>query len=227
MAMPITTDAMALLKLLQLASPALPVGAFGYSEGLETLNYQGKLDSVAPLRHWLSQELAYGGVRLEVAIAHRAYQNYHHPEQLRYWNHWLTAARETEELRQQSLQMGRALARLAESLHPELIPTLKVCSPCHFAIAFGILAAHWQIPLEMALMGYLQSWVNNLITAAIKLIPLGQTEGQALLLDLSEQISLSVNPILEWSDEQLCVSGWGVSLASMQHETLYTRLFRS
>jgi urease accessory protein len=227
MATPITTNATALLKLLQLASPALPVGAFGYSEGLETLSYQGQLTSVEPLRHWLHQELTHGGVRLDAAMAHRAHQNHTNPEQLQYWNHWLTAARDTEELRQQSLQMGRALARLAENLHPELIPTLKPCFPCHFAIAFGLLAAHWQIPADMALIGYLQSWTHNLITAALKLIPLGQTEGQALLLDLSEQISLSASEILEWSDEQLVVSGWGVSLASMQHETLYTRLFRS
>ncbi|MEM9905055.1 MAG: urease accessory protein UreF [Cyanobacteria bacterium P01_D01_bin.44] len=225
---PAQEDAQALLRLLQLASPALPVGAFSYSEGLETLTYQGYLKTMADLEHWITQELQYGAVRLEAAIALRAHRYSLDPAQLRYWNQWLSAVRETDELRQQSEQMGRALARLLANLHPALQPTLTACgTPCNFAIAFGLAAARWQIAESSMVLGYLQSWATNLVNAAVKLVPLGQTEGQALLLSLTPTLAYTANSILTLEDHQLASSGWGVAIASMQHETLYSRLFRS
>ncbi|NEP18518.1 MAG: urease accessory protein UreF [Leptolyngbya sp. SIO4C1] len=218
----------ALLRLLQLASPALPVGAFSYSEGLETLTQQQRLPSAEALTHWLTQELQVGAVPLEAAIALRIHQSFHQPDRLRYWNTWLLAARETAELRQQSTQMGRALCRLLAQLHPELAPTIAACgTPCNFATAFAIAAAHWQISAETTVLAYLQSWAANLISAAVKLIPLGQTGGQAVLLSLTGAIADTTQTVLQLDDAQLTSSGWGAVLASMQHETLYTRLFRS
>ena len=226
--MAITIDDRALLKLLQLTSPALPVGAFSYSEGLETLVVQGYLTDSDTLRHWLTQELRYGGVRLDVAIATRAHQNLHNPEQLTYWNQWLTASRDTAELRQQSWQMGRALVRLVHTLHPELQPTFAACgNPCNFAVAFGIVAAHWQVDVHTMALGYLQSWAANLIGAAVKLVPLGQTDGQGCLLQLIPELQTAAAAIVPLEDDELYVSGWGSAIASMRHETLYTRLFRS
>lgn len=226
--MAITIDDQALLKLLQLTSPALPVGAFSYSEGLETLVGQGCLTDRTSMQNWLIQELHYGAVRLEGAIATRSYQNLHQPARLAYWNQWLTASRDTVELRQQSWQMGRALVRLAQNLHPELQPTFKACgAPCNFAVAFGIIAAHWQIDTHTMVLGYLQSWATNLIGAAVKLVPLGQTDGQICLLQLVPELSQAAEQIVTLRDDELWVSGWGGAIASMQHETLYTRLFRS
>ncbi|MBT9314764.1 urease accessory protein UreF [Leptothoe spongobia] len=226
--MAITIDEQALLKLLQLTSPALPVGAFSYSEGLETLVMQGYLLDSATLYSWLVQELRYGGVRLDVAIATRAHHHYQNPEQLRYWNDWLTASRDTAELRQQSWQMGRAFVRLGQKLHPELQPTFTACgTPCNFSVAFGIIAAHWQIDIHTMALGYLQSWAANLIGAAIKLVPLGQTDGQMCLLQLIPELKTAAECIVQLQDDQLYVSGWGGAIASMHHETLYTRLFRS
>ncbi|MEM9485753.1 MAG: urease accessory protein UreF [Cyanobacteria bacterium P01_F01_bin.116] len=226
--MAINIDDTALLKLLQLTSPALPVGAFSYSEGLEMLVVQGYLTDSHALRHWLIQELRYGSVRLDVAIATRTHNNLHNPDQLAYWNQWLTASRDTAELRQQSWQMGRALVRLAQKLHPEMIPTFTACgNPCNFAVAFGIMAAHWQIDSHTMALGYLQSWAANLIGAAVKLVPLGQTDGQICLLDLIPDLRAAVESIVELRDDELYVSGWGGAIASMHHETLYTRLFRS
>jgi urease accessory protein len=129
---------------------------------------------------------------------------------LAYWNHWLSAARETQELRQQSWQMGRSLIRLLETLHPELQPILTTCGkPCNFAVAFAITAAHWQIPLDAMLLGYLQSWATNLINAAVKLVPLGQTEGQQLLLTLSPELVATAATLSTLPDSQLATSGWG------------------
>lgn len=140
----------------------------------------------------------------------------------------MSAARETEELRQQSWQMGRSLVRLLLELQPQLAALLNdVSNPCNFAIAFGIAATHGNIALSHALLGYLHSWATNLITAGVKLIPLGQTAGQKLLLELKINLNCTTEEILALEDDNLSSCGWGVALASMAHEIQYTRLFRS
>ncbi|HEY9880674.1 MAG TPA: urease accessory protein UreF [Leptolyngbyaceae cyanobacterium] len=225
-----TSNSQSLLKLLQLASPALPVGAFSYSEGLETLVDSGVVQSPESVHHWITQELRYGAVRLEAAMVVRSHHAFTARDfsALHYWNRWLSAVRETEELRLQSWQMGRGLTRMVEQIEPDLRDAISnVGTPCNFAIAFGFTAAHWQIDLESSVLGYLQSWATNLINAAIKLVPLGQTSGQQLLLKIYPTLAEASQEILVLQDDQLETSGWGLSLASMQHETLYSRLFRS
>ena len=233
MDMPIYSDR--ILSLLQLASPALPVGAYSYSEGLETLVDTGTIKDEQSLKHWLNQELCYGSIRLEAAVMLRAYNAavVVDPEALAYWNNWLSAVRETEELRQQSWQMGRSLMRLLLELQPletqyPLHSVNAPGNPCNFAIAFGIAAAYWGVDApSSALLGYLHSWATNLVTAGVKLIPLGQTSGQKLLLELHANIGVATQEILVLEDEDLNSCGWGLALASMAHETQYTRLFRS
>ncbi|MEH1903886.1 MAG: urease accessory protein UreF [Nostoc sp.] len=219
-----------LLSILQLASPALPVGAYSYSEGLEMLVENGTIANQIHLKHWLKAELLCGAIRLEAAVMVRSEQaaKMGDVESLCRWNLWLSAARETEELRASSWQMGRSLIQLLGKLEPQIMPIANtVGNPCNFAIAFGIAVAHWQISIKAALLGYLHSWASNLITAGVKLIPLGQTAGQQLLLDLQPLLSAAALEILALEDDQLACCSWGLSLASMQHETQYTRLFRS
>ncbi|WP_242031987.1 urease accessory protein UreF [Microcoleus sp. FACHB-672] len=227
---PFMLNNLALLNLLQLASPTLPVGAYSYSEGLETLVSNGTIDSRQSLENWILHSLKSGGIRLEAAMMVRAYRaaEVGDLDGLKYWNAWATAARETEELRQQSLQMGSALNRLLRAMQPQLDVCLSACgNPCNFAMAFGIAAQFWQIDCEAAVLGYLHSWASNLIGAGVKLIPLGQTAGQQLLLSLYPNLIAATQEILCWEDDDLSVCSWGLSLASMNHETLYTRLFRS
>ncbi|MHC5937626.1 urease accessory protein UreF [Nostoc sp.] len=219
-----------LLSILQLASPALPVGAYSYSEGLEMLVENGTIANQIHLKHWLKAELLYGAIRLEAAVMVRSEQaaKMGDVESLCSWNLWLSAARETEELRASSWQMGRSLIQLLGKLEPQIVPISNaIGNPCNYAIAFGIAVAHWQISIKAALLGYLHSWASNLITAGVKLIPLGQTAGQQLLLDLQPLLSAAALEILALEDDQLACCSWGLSLASMQHETQYTRLFRS
>jgi urease accessory protein len=222
-----------LLRLLQLASPSLPVGAYSYSEGLETLVEIGKVKDGDSLEHWLSQELAYGAVRLEAAVMVRAYGAVLAGDgaTLAFWNHWLSAARETEELRSQSWQMGRSLMRLLLDLSPDWTNTLDLGTlqkdGCNFAVAYAIAAATWQIDQPVALLGYLYTWANNLVNAGIKLIPLGQTTGQKLLVALHPRIEHACEEIAQLPTEELGTCGWGLALASMAHETQYSRLFRS
>ncbi|MEH1821456.1 MAG: urease accessory protein UreF [Nostoc sp.] len=219
-----------LLSILQLASPALPVGAYSYSEGLEMLVENGTIANHTHLKDWLKAELLYGAIRLEAAVMVRSQQaaKIADIELLCRWNLWLSAARETEELRASSWQMGRSLIQLLGKLEPQIVPIANtVGNPCNYAIAFGIAVAHWQISIQAALLGYLHSWASNLITVGVKLIPLGQTAGQRLLLDLQPLLSAATLEILALEDDQLACCSWGLSLASMQHETQYTRLFRS
>lgn len=228
--MSINNNNYALLNLLQLSSPALPVGAYSYSEGLEALVDNGTIKNELSLKHWLQQELSYGAIRLEAAIMVRAYEAtlLKNVQDLSYWNHWLSAARETEELRQQSWQMGRSLVRLLLQLQPQLTPLINAAgTPCNFAIAFGMAAAEGKIARSDATLGYLHSWATNLITAGIKLIPLGQTTGQNLLLDLQSHLLDTTEIVMTLEDDNLNSCGWGLALASMAHETQYTRLFRS
>ena len=218
------------LHILQLASSALPVGAYSYSEGLETLVENGFISNQATLQQWLEAELSYGAIRLEAAVMVRAAQaaTMGDMQTLRDWNLWLSAARETQELRNSSWQMGRSLMQLLGKIQPQIQPFADaVGNPCNYAIAFGIASAHWQIHLSAAILGYLHSWATNLITAGVKIIPLGQTAGQELLLNLQPLISHAATEIISLKDDEIACCSWGLSLASMQHETQYTRLFRS
>ncbi|MGB3204838.1 MAG: urease accessory protein UreF [Crinalium sp.] len=219
-----------LLSLLQLTNSTLPIGAYSYSEGLETLVDFKKINNKETLEHWLNQELHYGAIRLETAVMTRAFTSVKtsNLEKLSYWNKWLTAARETEELRHQSWQMGYSLMRLIQEIQPETIPIVTACgNPCNYAIAFGLISAYWEIDLFAATLGYLHSWASNLVNAGVKLIPLGQTAGQQIILNLHSNITHAAQEVLNLDDNNLNSCGWGLALASMAHETQYTRLFRS
>jgi urease accessory protein len=224
------TSSYQLLKLLQLASPLLPVGSYSYSEGLESLVAQKIITDRATFKSWIDRELSVGAIRIETAVMDRAYLAGVEVDldRLQYWNHWLSAARETEELREQSWQMGGSLVKLAIELTPEIKAVFsQIELPCNYAIAFGITAQYWQIDRQAAIAAYLHSWVTNLIGAGVKLIPLGQTAGQQLLWQLPAEIDRLALTIPTLKDEDLSACSWGLALASMQHETLYSRLFRS
>ena len=217
------------LSLLQLVSPALPVGAYSYSEGLETLVEWGKISSNHTLKHWLEQELSYGAIRIETAVMLRAYQAIVSKDKtaLSYWNTWLSAARETSELRASSWQMGQSLMHLLLAIKPIEARSFCLQGECNYAVCLGIFAALEQIDSKSLILGYLHSWATNLITAGVKIIPLGQTAGQILLHELHTNISAAATEIISLEDDELSSCSWGLSLASMAHETQYTRLFRS
>jgi len=221
-----------LLTLLQLASPALPVGAYSYSEGIETLATQGTLTRGADLQAWLLQELAWGAIRVETAIMGWAYEaaQQSNVASVEHWNQWLSAFRETQELRSQSWQMGRSLLRLFADLEPtqvEALPATLQTGNCNYAIAYALVAQAWKVPLAEAGLVYLQSWAANLISAAVRAVPLGQTEGQRLLRAIAAPLRQAHAEIQGMTEADLLACSWGVSLASMQHETQYSRLFRS
>jgi urease accessory protein len=221
---------LSLLRLLQITNTALPIGAYSYSEGIESLVEAKVIYDQITLKNWLEQELRYGAIRIEAALMLRGYKakEIGDLEALDYWNSWAKAARETAELREQSWQMGHALRRLLENIEPQLKKEFNSLSQgSNLAIAFGIIAAHWEIDPSTATLGYLHSWATNLISASIRLIPLGQTAGQQLLSQLHRIILETSSEILALKDDELSTCGWGLALASMEHEIQYSRLFRS
>ncbi|MEG3435939.1 urease accessory protein UreF [Pannus brasiliensis CCIBt3594] len=220
-------DKKEILCLLQLASSTLPVGAYSYSEGLETLVERGVISGAETLGDWLGRSLARGSIRVETAVLRRVYHCFRAGDLagVTRWDAWLSATRETAELRQQSAQMGRSLLKLSIELHPDL--TVPFADGCNYATAFAIAAVTWEISEETAILGYLQSWASNLITAGVRTIPLGQTAGQSVLLKLQPRLLRATEEILQLPDDRLESWSWGLSLASIAHETQYSRLFRS
>ena len=237
----INSDSLQILRLLQITSPALPVGAYSYSEGIEYLCNVGIIQTDHDLYDWLKREMSFGFVVNEAAIALRAHQAVMSDDMsaLNYWNNWLSATRETEEVRLASWQMGQSLMKLWGQLPDyqddrlsisQLLPTAKDNSQgkgCNYAIAFGIVAANLGIDASNTVSGYIYSWLSNLVSAAVRAVPFGQTTGQQILFRLSNDILDSSQLALERSDDELEWCGWGASSASANHEIQYSRLFRS
>ncbi len=219
-----------LLALLQLTSPALPIGAYSYSEALESLVEQGLIRSASDLQTWLEESLATGSISVDIAVLLRVHRAWHRGdrENILYWNSWLSATRETAELQQQSWQMGRSLLKLLKNLYPlEDWATWDMAVNWNIAIVFAIAAGLANIDEQTTALGYAYSWASNGVSAGVKLIPLGQTAGQQLMLALTEPIAQAADRALIVEDDRLFSCNWGLTLASMAHETQYSRLFQS
>jgi urease accessory protein len=239
-----TNGDLRLLRLLQLTSPMLPVGAYSYSEGIEYLCDRGIIHDQQTLTNWLSRELQTGFIKTEVAIVLQTYRAVIAKDlpRLQALNAWLSATRESEEMRLASWQMGQSLMKLWQNLaedNPEIdliqfMPSSKDNADgqgCNYAIAFGMAAASWAIAPETLVFGYLHSWLSNLVSAAVRAVPLGQTIGQRVIFQLGDQILQTATYALSCGDQdmlnQLEWCGWGANLACANHETQYSRLFRS
>lgn len=218
----------ALLRLLQLASPGLPIGAYAYSQGLEWTVDAGWVSDESSLAAWTAEVLHASIATLDVPVLARLYRAAEDGDEpaLARWSEYLVACRETRELRLDDCARGQALARLAREL---ALPGLAVFSPreAPLALLFAQLAAHWRIPLRAAANAYVWGWLENQILCGVKLVPLGQVAGQRLLLRLAAQVPLAVAAGLALGDDAIGGTLPAVAIASSRHETQYTRLFRS
>ncbi|WP_245539492.1 urease accessory protein UreF [Thiofilum flexile] len=223
-----STD-VALIRLMHLVSPSLPIGSFTYSQGIEWAVEQGWIKTVADLKAWLLSQLNSSLIYVDIPIVKRLYSAAQAQDltALIYWVEVLLANRETRELMLEEINRGRALADLLIALD---IPNAKEWKPIlaqSQAAGFVLASVHWQIPLEQALYGYVWSWLENLVLSAVKIIPLGQTQGQACLHQLIPTVLPAIEQGLLLGDEDLGGSSFALALASSRHETQYTRLFRS
>jgi urease accessory protein len=208
---------MNLAKLLQLASPALPVGAYSYSGGLEAAVEAGVVHDAASAQRWIGDVLEFSMARMEAPILFRMLSGEEG------WNEMFLASRETAELRAESVQMGYSLNRLCKDLGLGEVPVTEPSFPAAFAHA----AAKWKIEPQAALQAYLWAWLENQVMAAVKAIPLGQTDGQRILLSLGDLLPSLAGKAMQMQDEDLGNFAPGLALLSARHETQYSRLFRS
>ena len=213
------------LKLFQLVSPALPVGAFSYSEGLEVLVQQGLLAGPQDLEPWLRAELQRGAVAMEAAALGTLFSALGGGDLAAVveLDGWLLAQREAAEVRAQQRQMGQSLLLLLADLGWPLPGGAALAWPAAFA--WAALCLELGSPdLEEA---YLYTWVANQISAAVRLVPLGPTQGQRLQLALAPLIAGQAAELSSSDPRQLWNGGIGAGLAQLQHAELYSRLFRS
>jgi urease accessory protein len=208
---------MNLAKLLQLASPTLPVGAYSYSGGLEAACEEGAVTDAASAKRWIGGVLEFSMARMEAPMLFRMMS-----EQEK-WNEMFLASRESAELRAETVQMGYSLNRLFKDLGLGEVPVEEPSFPAAFAYA----AAQWKIEPEAALQAYLWAWLENQVMAAVKAVPLGQTDGQRMLLSLGNRIEELVKKAMQMKDDEIGNFAPGLALLSARHETQYSRLFRS
>lgn len=217
------------LRLYQLISPALPIGGFTYSQGLEWAVEAHWVHDRATLQDWLASILAHSIATLDLPVLLRLQRAYDDADcaAVEHWCEYLLACRETRELRTEERQRGAALAKLLPSLGVEIPGAIEtVTASCQLA-ALALAASRWQIPVEKSCGGYCWSWLESTATAGVKLIPLGQTHGQQIILALAEKIPAAVSAAQSVRDEDVGSSSPAQAIASSRHETQYTRLFRS
>jgi urease accessory protein len=226
-----STD-LALARLLQLASPALPVGAYSYSQGLEAAVEAGLVRDATSAEAWIGEVLAYAVARLEAPVWWRLHAAWsaNEFERVAHWNDIFHSTRETAELRAEALQMGYSLQRLlievGEFDEPSLAE-LRGVAEITFPAAFAFAVVKWEVPARSALIAYLWAWLENQVMAALKSVPLGQTDGQRLLLALAALLPGIADEACTLTDDDLCNYTPGFAILCSRHETQYSRLFRS
>ena len=223
---------LALARLLQLASPALPVGAYSYSQGLEAAVESGVVKDAAGAERWIADALLLSLARLEAPAWCRLHAAWAARDLagVRHWNDWFVATRETAELRAETLQMGYSLRRLLVDLgefDAHALASLAALDEVAFPTAFSFAVAQWEIAPRDALIAYLWSWLENQVMAALKAVPLGQTDGQRMLGRLGSRLPEIAAEALAAEDDALANFAPGLAIASSRHETQYSRLFRS
>ena len=228
-----------LLQLIWLASPALPVGGFSYSEGLEAAisRSQAAPDYVAEsttndwLSNWLCDHLHVSLARGDLAVIAQAIPAWRggNVNRITQLNNWLLQTRETSELRAQTEQMGRSLCNWLRNHDGVDAEQLTHCEqlPPTYPVAFALAAAPLDAGVRDCLLTYAFGWAENMVQAAIKSVPLGQTAGQRILAQLSQQISVAVQTAINLHDDERQAFSPMLAILSSQHETQYSRLFRS
>jgi Urease accessory protein UreF len=218
-----------LLRLLHLASPALPIGAFHFSQGLEYAIEAGWVSDEATARDWISglARESIGTLDLPILARLRRAWAVGDEHAIEHWNARIIASRETEELRAEDRHMGQALARILADLEiaprDEQARLQRMSYPAVFARACAI----WSIPEHETLQTYAWTWLENQTLAAVKAVPLGQSAGQRILHSLIEEIERIAARASQLGDDDIGTGSVMQAFASARHEEQYTRLFKS
>ena len=229
-----------LLQLIWLASPALPIGGFSYSEGLESAVEQAWVSTEDEAREWLVDQLHLTLARAELPAIALAIDAWRRGDSARVnqLNAWVLQTRESSELRQQSEQMGRSLLDWLQSVQTPAdcgAATGLWQAPAHdrdtgalsYPIAFARVAALTRAPVRDCLQCFAFGWAENMAQAAVRAVPLGQGAGQRILGRLAREIEVAVVHALQLTDDQRQAFSPRLAILSAQHEAQYSRLFRS
>tara|TARA_R110000787_G_scaffold75748_2_gene167520 strand:+ start:13239 stop:13931 length:693 start_codon:yes stop_codon:yes gene_type:complete len=216
----------ALFQLLRFSSPSLPIGGFAWSQGLEAAIERSWLRNEEDLHAWLRAGLEQNFARQELPLLLRML-NAEGQDEIADWNGRSLAMRETAELRLEDVQTGRALMRLSLSLGMDVAGTWSPQEDIGYLAAFALVCRHHGIAFAPAATGFIWSWLDNQVAAAIKLMPLGQTAGQLLIEQLAPAIPDIIARASQVDDEDIGISLPGQVMASMLHEIQYSRMFRS
>jgi urease accessory protein len=230
--MPPGPSAATLLRLMWLASPALPVGGFSYSDGLEAAIDAGLAADEPAADQWLLDQLHLAQARADLPLVAAAFQAWEETDlsRIEALNGWLLATRETSEQRQQAEQMGRSLAgwMRVHAADDQRRTALAALQPApSWPVAFALAAAVAGATLRDALLAFAFGWAENQVAAAVKAIPLGQTAGQRILSHLADAIPGAVERALQTGDATRQAYTPMLAILSARHETQYSRLFRS
>ena len=224
-----------LLQLMWLASPALPVGGFSYSEALEAAVDTGLVRDEAGAGRWLSNQMALAPARADLPVLAQAHDAWvrHDFTRIVELNDFIGRTRETRELRLQAEQMGRSLVewlrnQSADGADDPRLRHLAALAPSPtWTIAFALATARTGATPAQALHSHLFGWAENLVQAALKAVPLGQLAGQRILQALLAQMPPLIAAALAMRDDDWQAFSPMLGIASAQHETQYSRLFRS
>jgi urease accessory protein len=219
----------ALLHLIWLASPALPVGGFSYSEGLEGAVDAGLVTDEASAAGWLVDQLHLGLGRSDLAVVAQAVVAWRAGDTARVQalNRWILRTRETRELRQQTEQMGRSFIEWLKSVHPDVAATALPLGHLSYPIAFALGASTSGASTRAIALTFAFAWAENMMQAAIKSVPLGQSAGQRILARLAQAIPPAVDRALSLDDAAMQAFTPMLAILSSRHEHQYSRLFRS
>jgi urease accessory protein len=229
---PAALAANALLQLMWLASPALPVGGFSYSEALEAAVEAGRVTNEAQAAGWLCDQLHLGLARSDLAVCAKAFKAWQRGDlaHIAELNDWVTTTRETAELRQQTQQMGRSLVEWLRNRAgtDERVAALKALDPAPtWPVAFALAALQTGAPQREAMLSFGFGWSENMVQAALKAVPLGQGAGQRVLARLVDELPAAVDRAAALQDSERQAFTPMLAILSAQHETQYSRLFRS
>lgn len=222
-------EPLALLRLLQLASPALPVGAFNFSQGLEYANDSGWVTDEQQAGEWIMGVARHSLATLDLPLMLRLHAAWSQGDEARVLrlSRELLASRETAELRAEEIHLGQSLAKILAAHGLAAARSWQRHDGATYAAMFALAGATSQASAEDCALAYAWAWAENQVTAAVKLLPLGQTAGQRVL----ERIRLFLPDLLtqatNLADEDIGSATPLVMMASCWHETQYTRLFRS
>ena len=228
-------SALGLLRLQSWLSPAFPIGAYSYSHGIEWAVDAGYVHDRESLVDWLDADLRYGSGRNEAILLREAWRHTAAPSRTKLLRvaQLASALRGTSEFALESSQQASACLVTLRQVWPDRALDWLAQALCEhnlqpaLSVIFGIRAARQGIPARLALVAFLNSYAANLVTAAVRLIPLGQTDGQLAIAAVEHALVAVAAEAEAGTTDDLGSAALMVDFASMRHETQYTRLFRS